>query len=301
LSAALDAEASAAVTALVRAATDADGARPFSEQTMLRLTGEHPGVRHLLLHLGDPADPDALAGYAQLDGSGGAELAVHPKHRGQGHGTAILHELLSAIPGLRVWSHTGHPAAAALARGAGLVPVRELWQMRRPLPLGPEADPPGPVPLPADVRVRTFVPGEDDGAWLALNARAFAGHPEQGRLTRVDLRDRLAQPWFDPAGFFLAERDEATGPRLLGFHWTKVHAGPRPVGEIYVLGVDPDAAGGGLGRALALVGLRHLSAAGLPEAMLYVDAANAAAVRVYERLGFAPAATDVMYGAPPAA
>jgi mycothiol synthase len=236
-----------------------------------------------------------------VDSAGGVEFAVHPNPRGQGLGTAILHELLAALPpGLpRVWSHVRHPAAAALARGAGLVPVRELWQMRRPLPLDAEADPPGPVALPEGVRVRTFVPGADEGAWLALNARAFAGHPEQGRLTRIDLLDRMAQPWFDPAGFFLAERDSPAGPRLVGFHWTKVHAGERRAGEIYVLGVDPESAGGGLGRALALVGLRHLAAAGLPEALLYVDAANAPAVRVYQRLGFAPAAADVQYGAPP--
>ncbi len=225
----LDPAAAAAVIFLAEAAAAEDGARPFSEQGMLRLLGEHSGVRHLLLHVpGESGEPE-LAAYAQLDASGAAEFAVHPAHRGQGNGTAVLTELVSAVRpgGLRVWSHSAHPAAAALAKRAGLVPVRELWQMGRDLPLGPDVDPPGPVPLPERVTVRTFVPGADEGMWLALNARAFAGHPEQGRLTRTDLDDRLAQPWFDPAGFFLAER---SGGRLVGFHWTKVHpekVGPR--------------------------------------------------------------------------
>src|SRR5690606_10535850 len=116
--------------------------------------------------------------------------------------------------------------------------------------------------LPAGVRLRPFRPGADEPAWRSLNARAFADHPEQGRWTLADLRLRMAEPWFDPAGFLLAERE--TDGRLLGFHWTKVHAKdpsstggePAPIGEVYVLGVDPQAQGLGLGRALTLAGLR---------------------------------------------
>jgi mycothiol synthase len=150
--------------------------------------------------------------------------------------------------------------------------------------------------LPAGVSVRTFVAGADDEAWVELNERAFAQHPEQGRLTVADLQARMAQPWFDPAGFFLAER----GGRLVGFHWTKVHGGSGhhghdPIGEVYVLGVDPAAQGGGLGRALTVIGLRHLCERGLDEVMLYVDADNTPAIATYQRLGFVHESTDVMY------
>ncbi|WP_309031251.1 mycothiol synthase, partial [Streptomyces alfalfae] len=127
---------------------------------------------------------------------------------------------------------------------------------------------------------------------LAVNAEAFAHHPEQGSLTQRDLDDRKAEPWFDPAGFFLAER--VTDGELVGFHWTKVHEEER-LGEVYVVGVRPGAQGGGLGKALTTTGLRHLAAAGLPTAMLYVDADNKAAVSVYERLGFVTHETDLMY------
>jgi mycothiol synthase len=180
-------------------------------------------------------------------------------------------------------------------------PVRELWRMRRPLPLDPADDPPGPVPLPAGVRVRTFVVGQDENAWLTLNAAAFAGHGEQGRLVRSDLDARIAADWFSADGFFLAERvDPGAEARLVGFHWTKVHPaseGQPAAGEIYVLGVDPAEHGGGLGRSLSRIGLRHLAALGLPSVLLFVDADNASAVAVYRRLGFRTEAVSVMYAA----
>ncbi|MCE7550606.1 mycothiol synthase [Streptomyces thermodiastaticus] len=277
-----------AVGELLAAAARADGRQAVSEQGRLQLRGgAREGVSHLLLY----ADGE-LVGYAQLQDTDpveapAAELVVHPAHRGRGHGRALGTALLNASGRrLRVWAHGGHAAARHLSQVLGLTLFRELRQMRRPL-TGFEL--PEPV-LPEGVTVRTFVPGEDDAAWLRLNAEAFAHHPEQGSLTQRDLDDRKAEPWFDPRGFFLAERDG----RLIGFHWTKVHA-EEQLGEVYVLGVRPGSQGGGLGKALTLIGLRHLAGQGLPTAMLYVDADNKAAVSVYERLGFTTYETDLMY------
>ncbi|PZH07960.1 mycothiol synthase [Streptomyces sp. NTH33] len=279
-----------AVLGLLAAAAREDGQQAVSEQGRLQLRGgARPGVSHLLLSV-----DGELAGYAQLEDADpveapAAELVVHPAHRGHGHGRALGAALLAASGRrLRVWAHGGHSAARHLAQGLGLTLFRELRQMRRPL-TGFEL--PEPV-LPEGVRVRAFVPGQDDAAWLAVNAEAFAHHPEQGSLTQRDLDDRKAEPWFDPRGFFLAERQ--SDGRLIGFHWTKVHREER-LGEVYVLGVRPGAQGGGLGKALTLIGLRHLAAEGLPAAMLYVDADNKAAVSVYERLGFTTYETDLMY------
>ncbi|HZF91211.1 mycothiol synthase [Streptomyces sp.] len=277
-----------AVLALLAAAARVDGQQAVSEQGRLQLRGgEREGVSHLLLTSGGE-----LVGYAQLEDTDpveapAAELVVHPSYRGHGHGRALGSALLAASgKRLRVWAHGGHSAARHLAQVLGLTLFRELRQMRRPL-AGPEL--PEPV-LPAGVSVRAFEPGRDDAAWLAVNAAAFAHHPEQGSLTQRDLDDRKAEPWFDPAGFFLAERDG----ELVGFHWTKVHAEER-LGEVYVVGVAPGAQGGGLGKALTLIGLRHLAGQGLPAAMLYVDADNKAAVAVYEGLGFTTYETDLMY------
>ncbi|MFJ6661697.1 mycothiol synthase [Streptomyces sp. NPDC091377] len=286
--AALTSEQSAAVLDLLAASARHDGQQAVSEQGRLQLSGgERAGISHLLLTVG----PE-LVGYAQLEDTDpveapAAELVVHPEHRGRGHGRALGSALLAASgKRLRIWAHGGHAAARHLAQVLGLTLFRELRQMRRPLS-GLEL--PDPV-LPAGVTVRPFVPGQDDSAWLSVNAAAFAHHPEQGSLTQRDLDDRMAQPWFDPAGFFLAEREG----KVVGFHWTKVHAAEQ-LGEVYVVGVAPGVQGGGLGKALTTVGLRHLAAQGLPTAMLYVDADNKAAVTVYERLGFTTYETDLMY------
>ncbi|MCX4973353.1 MULTISPECIES: mycothiol synthase [unclassified Streptomyces] len=276
------------VLRLLAEAAAADGQQAVSEQGRLYLKGgARPGVRHLLLTLGDE-----LVGYAQLEDTDpveapAAELVVHPGHRGHGHGRALGSALLAESgKRLRVWAHGGHSAARHLAQVLGLTLFRELRQMRRPLT---GLDLPEPK-LSDGVSVRAFVPGRDDAAWLAVNAEAFAHHPEQGSLTQRDLDDRMAEPWFDPSGFFLAFR----AGELIGFHWTKVHA-EEQIGEVYVVGVRPGAQGGGLGKALTTIGLRHLAGQGLPTAMLYVDADNKAAVTVYERLGFHTHETDLMY------
>ncbi|MGW0879688.1 mycothiol synthase [Streptomyces sp. NPDC002671] len=277
-----------AVGELLAEAARVDGQQPVSEQGRLQLRGApREGVSHLLLTI-----DGELVGYAQLEDTDpveapAAELVVHPGHRGHGHGRALGAALLAASgKRLRVWAHGGHSAARHLAQVLGLTLFRELRQMRRPLT---DLQLPDPV-LPAGVTVRTFVPGKDDAAWLVVNAAAFAHHPEQGSLTQRDLDDRKAEPWFDPAGFFLAERDG----ELVGFHWTKVHAA-EGLGEVYVLGVLPGEQGGGLGKALTTIGLRHLAGLGLATVMLYVDADNKAAVSVYERLGFTVHETDLMY------
>jgi mycothiol synthase len=279
----LDEAQAAEVRALAAAATEADGTPPLGE--------------HVLMHLGDAeaahllaVEGGALRGVAQLDTAEQvAELVVHPEHRRLGIGRRIVEELLARTGGtLRVWAHGRHPGAVALAERLGFRPVRELWQMRRSL------SEPVPEPeLPEGVRLRAFVPGQDDEEFLRVNNAAFSWHPEQGGWDRSQLRLREAEPWFDPEGFLLAVD---ASDRLLGFHWTKVHTDPEPIGEVYVLGVDPAAQGMRLGAALTLAGLRHLRERGLADVMLYVEADNEPAVRLYTRLGFRPWKVDVSYG-----
>jgi mycothiol synthase len=278
----LSASEAADVLAIAAAAAEADGTYPLSEDAVLRLRrGESEDRVHLL----------AEGGYAYLDRSDpegpSGELVVHPRHRLRGVGTSLLGAAAEAAQdrGMRFWAHGDEPGARAFAEKNGFARVRVLWQMRRS-----PADPLPEAPLPAGVTLRHFRPGADNAAWLAVNARAFAAHPEQGRLTEADLQARIDEPWFDPEGFLLAVDVEGT---LLGFHWTKVH--PDGVGEIYVLGVDPGGQARGLGMALSVAGLSYLAGRGVTEAMLYVDESNAAAVALYRKLGFDVFAADVMY------
>ncbi|MGW1452029.1 mycothiol synthase [Micromonospora sp. NPDC002411] len=281
------------VLALASTAADTDGANPLDEHVLLRLRDPDAPALHLIAR----ADDGTLTGYAHLDttdpvGGIGVELVVHPAYRRRGTGRALARGVLASATGpLRAWAHGDHPSAAALGVDLGFTRARVLWQLRRSL-----AAPLGEPRLSDGVVLRAFRPGADDAAWLTLNARAFAEHPEQGRWTSDDLRVRLAEPWFDPEGFLLAE-ETGTG-RLLGFHWTKVHERPGTarIGEVYVLGVEPTAHGGGLGRALTTAGLAYLrDRRGLDRVMLYVDESNTGAVALYERMGFARWSAHINY------
>jgi mycothiol synthase len=292
----LDASGATEVLDLVRAARATDGVGPISEHALLQVKHGAPvTARHLLARTPD----GTLAGYAHLDLADLAqgpvgELVVHPHHRRQGTAKVLAEALARAADDdrLHLWAHGDHPGAAAFAENAGFRTQRALWKMRRSL------DEPLPrAVLPAGYAVRSFRPGVDDDAWVRVNAKAFADHPEQGQLTREDLHQRMAEPWFDPSGFILLWQ---AGPpeKLAGFHWTKVHDSLKgaPLGEVYVLGVAPGHQGHGLGRTLTVIGLEHLRSRGLHEVMLYVDESNTAAVRTYAALGFARFDVDVLYG-----
>lgn len=282
------------VRELVESAARADGVYPLNEHALLQLTsGGGPQTQHVLAGRGNHIVGYGLVEPADGAGGGNAELVVAPAHRRQGLGTALVSAMLATTQPLRLWAHGHLRGAEALAAALGFHSIRDLLQLRLDLRAAAALD--ERPELDSGTTVRTFVPGADDQAWLDGNRRAFQDHPEQNNVTVEDLKARMAQAWFDPSGFFLAER----AGTLVGYHWTKVHdrsvLGQAAVGEVYVLGVDPSAQGLGLGRALTLVGLQHLRSRGLTEAFLYVDADNAAAIRTYQRLGFTHHSTDVLY------
>ncbi|MBV8927908.1 MAG: mycothiol synthase [Mycobacteriaceae bacterium] len=293
---------------LFAAATAHDGVAPVGEQVVRALAARAPAVRapavrapahdrsrHLIA-----AHDDTIVGYLNLAagrdvGTPMAELVVHPAARRRGIGSAMARTALAdGGPGVRIWAHGNLAPAQATAAALGLSAVRELLQMRRPLSL------PGDLPLPTvpvGVRIRTYGGPDDDAELLRVNNAAFSWHPEQNGWTTDDIAERRGEPWFDPAGLFLAF-DESTGA-LLGFHWTKVHLDQPGLGEVYVVGIDPAAQGRGLGRVLTLIGIRHLaerlSAHDDPSVLLYTEADNTAAVRTYEGLGFSVFGVDAAY------
>jgi mycothiol synthase len=285
-----------AVSELLQVATEVDGHAPLDEHQWLDLVhGGRHGFAGLVAW--EPGH-DHPVGYAQVTREEEAathsptwalEYVVDPHHREPDLG--IARTLLDAALGIVAQAGGGHvhmwvpkpdDGHDRLAAAVGLRRGRELRQLRRPLP----------VEQHSSLDVRPFVPGQDEAAWLEVNNRAFAWHPEQGGWDLETIRNREEQPWFDADGFLLHER----GGKLAGFCWTKVHpAHDPPLGEIYVVAVDPGFQGLGLGRSLVLAGLDHLAGAGLTQAMLYVDADNAGALRLYEKLGFGTDHVDRAY------
>jgi mycothiol synthase len=286
----LNSEEQQQIRELLTAATEFDLVAPVGEQVLRELATHR--TEHLL-----SAHGHKVLGYLNLaagddDGPGMAELVVHPQARRRGIGAAMIRAALSRTHGVNhFWAHGTCEPAQATASALGLVPVRELVQMRRSLR---DVEEPA---LSDGVRIRTYAGSADDAELLRVNNAAFATHPEQGGWTAADLAERRGEPWFDPDGLFLAF-DEQTNT-LLGFHWTKVHPEQPGLGEVYVVGVDPTAQGSGLGGLLTAVGIAHLArrlvGAEEPTVMLYVESDNTAALRTYRRLGFSQYSVDTAY------
>jgi mycothiol synthase len=193
-------------------------------------------------------------------------------------GPALLRQALATVAEegggrVQVWRSSPTAESDADARSVGLDRTRDVLQLRCALP----------VDQAWSLAVRPFVVGRDEDAWLEVNNRAFEWHPEQSGWDRATIAAHEREPWFDPAGFLLHEEDG----RLAGFCWTKIHAAEQPpMGEIYVIAVDPEFGGRGLGRQLTLAGLDHLARAGLGVGMLYVESDNQPARALYDRIGF---------------
>lgn len=283
-----DSSSYAAELRRIAAACDAaDEVITLNEQACLQL--KYRGLRDARLWL---SDEDAPAGFALLH-AGILDLAVHPDARDNGVGTALARAALAHVGHVEAWSHADHPAAAKIAERFGLARERDLRIMSRPT-----SEPVELGPIPEGVSIRTFTPADEE-ALLAINAHAFATHPEQGHMTEEDFRERTSEPWFDPQGLFLAVDADNPG-EVLGFHWTKIHRDETPpYGEVYVVAVSPKAAGKGLGTLLTQVGLRHLAESGVGEVILYVDGDNDAATAVYENQGFRVVRTEAQYRGTP--
>lgn len=272
------------VLALTAEVTAVDGTDPLNEAARMSLQAGAHTARHVLVV--GPAGPEAYANLMPTgDGVETIQLAVAPEARFTGTGSAVLAAALAAVPDGAtgaVWSFGDLPGARAFAAARQLHPARELLVMETPL------DDVAPTRLPAGVTIRGFRPGDED-ALLGVNARAFAHHPEQGAMDAADFAARTAEPWFRAEDLLVAERDG----RLVGFHWTKRH--DPALWEVYVLAVDPEAHGGGIGKALLRAGLHHMVDEHGQRVLLYVEGDQEAATGLYRAHGFRTTHKDVMY------
>jgi mycothiol synthase len=286
------------VLSLIKDAHDFDGTPAIAEHVLLHLR-----------HGGDKSDSylvieenKEVIAYAHLDTTDlvagpSVEAVVHPQHRGKGLGALILKEAIKVCGDkTRIWSHGDSPAAKAIASSLKL---ERLWSnllMSKSL---------GDIqPVISKYPIRTFIPYFDNQAFLSLNNKVFANYPDQGGWSEDDLKVRLNEEWFQKEGFFVAE-DKS---QLIGFCWTKIHGahthshsdqdddhGHEALGEIYVLAVNPDYKGQGVGRDLTITGLNYLKYQGLNNVMLYVGVGNKPAFNLYKSLGFNEFGSDVMY------
>ena len=286
------------VLALIRAAHDFDGTPAIAEHVLLHLRhGGDKSDSHLVIE-----ENKEVIAYAHLDTTDlvagpSVEAVVHPQHRDKGWGALIIKEAITVCGDrTRIWSHGDLPAAKAIAASLKL---ERLWSnllMSKSL---------GEIqPVISKYPIRTFIPGLDNQAFLALNNKVFANYPDQGGWSEDDLKVRVNESWFDDKGFFVAE-DKG---ELIGFCWTKIHGahthshnggdddhGHEALGEIYVLAVNPDYKGQGIGRDLTITGLNYLKYQELNNVLLYVGVENKPALKLYKSLGFSEFGSDVMY------
>jgi mycothiol synthase len=286
------------VLSLIKAAHDFDGTPAIAEHVLLHLRhGGDKSDSHLVIE-----ENKEVIAYAHLDKTDlvagpSIEAVVHPKYRGQGFGTALLKAAITICGDkTRIWSHGDLPQAQSIADSLKLERLWANLQMSKKLIEIEE--------VTSKYLIRSFLPGIDDEAFLELNNKVFADHPDQGGWSKSDLQVRVNEEWFDEKGFFVCE-DKS---KLIGFCWTKIHGahthshlgneadhGHDPIGEIYVLAVDPAYKGQGIGKDLTATGLNYLKYQGLSSAMLYVGVENKAALNLYRSLGFSDFGSDVMY------
>ena len=286
------------VLALIKAAHDFDGTPPIAEHVLLHLRhGGDKSDSHIVFESGNQVIAYAHLDTTDLVAGPSVEAVVHPNHRRKGLGALILKEAIKVCGDkTRIWSHGDSPAAKAIAASLNL---ERLWSnllMSKSL---------GEIqPVTSKYPIRTFIPDFDNQAFLSLNNKVFANYPDQGGWSEDDLSVRLNEAWFEKEGFFVAE-DKG---ELIGFCWTKIHGahthshngedddhGHDALGEIYVLAVNPDYKGQGVGRDLTITGLNYLKYQGLNNVMLYVGVENKPAFKLYKSLGFNEFGSDVMY------
>jgi mycothiol synthase len=289
----LDENDVAAVQELLELAEQADGHRPVDEHRWLDMaSGGRESFAGLVAWVAGHGHPVGYTQVSRGSRSWALDLVIDPHHRHDA--LAIGPEMLTAALDVirceggghvHLWVYRPTTTSDEIAGRAGLARGRDLLQLRRSLPVEEAAG--------DAITLRAFRVGHDEQPWLEVNNRAFRHHPEQGGWDLETIVAHEHQPWFDPEGFLLHEHDG----RLAGFCWTKVHADHAPpLGEIYVVAVDPSFQGRGLGRELVVAGLHWLHRErGLHQGMLYADAGNRRAVALYEDLGFVVDHVDRAY------
>ncbi|MDA3146421.1 mycothiol synthase [Leucobacter sp. UCMA 4100] len=268
-----------AMKELLRVAEAHDGFPAISDQAQREAAS---GAREIVTR--EVGDLTAVG----IVGSDEVDLVVHPDARGRGLGSALLDELLGHAEGQAVlaWAHGENPAASHMLASRGFSPVRTLLRLELP---GEKLAEVSVRPLADGLTLETYDSANTrhGSDLIGVNARAFASHPEQGQLTLAEFEQTTCEAWFDPKDLFLVYEGET----LLAFSWIKT---TRSVSgavetELYVIGVDPEAAGRGLGTTLLGITMARMAEHRPERVTLYVEGDNEPALALYRHALFTTA------------
>jgi len=125
-----------------------------------------------------------------------------------------------------------------------------------------------------------------------IQNQCFAGTWGYNPNTVATITYRTHLSHFSPEDVVLTgEGDEVTG-----YCWIEVIGGEdKQEGRVYMLGVDPDYRGKGIGKRLLLAGLARLRSKGVRVAVLTVDSENEVACALYWSVGFELRANSLWY------
>jgi len=217
---------------------------------------------------------------------------VHPEQRLQGIGTGLMERAESRARELRrdkplfleMVARQPVAGAAELALSLGMQPVRHFFYMECRDLAGLQE----PV-FPEGIRVRRYVVGSDQDAFVAAYNDAFSDHWGHVPHTRDKEEHRVGNPAFVCDDTLLAVD---CGGRIAGLCLVLVpqvdpdmrKANPPMIDDLAVTHAYRRC---GLGRGLLLAGMRHIRERGFSAAALAVDVDNPnQALRLYESAGF---------------
>jgi len=237
------------------------------------------------------AAPDGrIAGYADVLNRSYVTVSVygfiHPDHRELGIGASLvswgerwtLDHMTRAPEDARVvvqhYINAANSGARRMLEAAGYAPVRGVYVMETDLD---EAPPP--PHWPADISVRTFVPGRDERDTHEAVEDAFRDLWGRPRNTFESFVRETEKESFDPSLWFLA----VDGDEIAGVTLCKTLAGE---GWVTVVGVRRPWRKRGLGLALLRHAFAQYHRRGIRKVLLSVDAESiTGAPRLYGRAG----------------
>ncbi len=218
---------------------------------------------------------------------------VHPQHRRKGLGTQLFgyathraKELGTKVAHVNIIE--GNTVAKSVLPRLGFKFVRRFVHLRLDMARLGWRD-----ANQAPLQYRHLQRGEEDKLAQIQN-RSFADTWGYNPNTVEEIVHRTNLSHSSPGDVLLAY----DGDRVIGYCWTRITseaASGKREGQIFMLGVNPDYQGRGVGKTVLLAGLSYLENKGFETAGLTVDSKNKIARALYRSVGFKVRASSLWY------